>query len=63
MNDRLIKDTVDKIQNESVRSAFTHMIKKGGYIHENFTPQSIWNIAKYIVYIESKLRKWEAEQW
>ena len=63
MNDKLIKDTVDQIEDETVRSIFTHMIRKGGYIHENIIPQAIFTIAKYIVYIESKHRKWEAEQW
>lgn len=63
MNDKLIKETVDQIEDESVRSIFTHLIRKGGYIHENIIPQAIFTVAKYIVYIERKLRKMEAKGW
>jgi len=47
LNDKLIKEVAKDIKNDYIRGAFLNSSKP-----ELWTPQTIWNIAKYIVELE-----------
>jgi hypothetical protein len=47
MNDKLIKEVAKDIKNDYVRGAFLSSSKP-----QMWTPQTIWNIARYIVELE-----------
>ncbi len=49
MNEKLIKEVAIKIKNNYIRSAFMGSSKP-----EIWTPQTVWNIAKYIVELEKE---------
>jgi hypothetical protein len=52
MNEKLIKETAQDIKNDYIRGVFLGSSKP-----EMWTPQTIWNIAQYIVELEEKVRK------
>jgi hypothetical protein len=50
MNEKLIKETAQDIKNDYIRGVFLGSSKP-----EMWTPQTIWNIAQYIVELEEKV--------
>jgi len=57
VNKRLIREEAEKIENGSIRSMLLGSIRKGHWFGETFIPQAIWNLAKYIVELEERVKE------
>lgn len=55
MNEKLIREEAKKIENEFVRNILLSANRP-----EMWTPQAVWNLAKSIVELEEKVRRYES---